>query len=94
MKRNFALLPLLTPTLFSLPLWAAETKVPDPISFESVSQLLLGLLLVVSLTAFSGGWLYASLFPDTRMLGMSGVVFALITLSAFANFRGMAAPFV
>lgn len=30
-------------------LWAAETKVPDPLSFQSVSQLLLGLLLVVSL---------------------------------------------
>ena len=57
MKRNFALLPLLTPTLSPLTLWAAETKVPDPISFESVSQLLLGLLLVVSLI-FALAWAF------------------------------------
>lgn len=57
MKRNFALLSLLPPTLFPLTLAAAETKVPDPISFESVSQLLLGLLLVVSLI-FALAWAF------------------------------------
>ena len=57
MKRNFALLSLLLFALSPLTLSAAETKVPDPISFESVSQLLLGLLLVVSLI-FALAWAF------------------------------------
>lgn len=57
MKRNFALNAALL--LFTLPteLHAADTKVPDPISFQSVSQLLLGLLLVVSLI-FALAWAF------------------------------------
>jgi len=57
LKRTFALLPILLTLTAPRALWAAETKVPDPISFESVSQLLLGLLLVVSLI-FALAWAF------------------------------------
>ena len=55
MKRNFARTSLFTLLLLPFAAVAAETKVPDPISFQSVSQLLLGLLLVVSLI-FALAW--------------------------------------
>lgn len=54
MKRIFAILLVF---ILSPLVWAAEVRAPDPISFESVSQLLLGLLLVVGLI-FILAWVF------------------------------------
>lgn len=64
MKRTFTLTVTSLSLFASLPLSAADTKAPDPISFASVSQLLLGLLLVVSLI-FALAWAFrrANLVP-------------------------------
>lgn len=45
------------------------------------------ILFVILATAFITGLVQFVLFPGVRLLGASGVVFALILLSAFVNFK-------
>jgi len=45
------------------------------------------LLLMILATAFITGLIHNILFPDTMLLGASGVVFAFILLTSFTDFR-------
>ena len=47
----------------------------------------LNMLFVILVTAFITGLVQFLLFPGTGLLGASGVVFALILMSAFVNFK-------
>ena len=50
------------------------------------------MLFVILVTAFITGLVQFFLFPGTGLLGASGVVFALILMSAFVNFKNGEIP--
>lgn len=52
----------------------------------------LNLLFVILFTAFITGVIHCIFFPHIRLLGASGVVFALILLSAFTNVKDESIP--
>ena len=52
----------------------------------------LNMLFVILVTAFITGLVQFLLFPGTGLLGASGVVFALILMSAFVNFKNGEIP--
>lgn len=52
----------------------------------------MNMLFVIAVTAFITGVVQFLLFPGTALLGASGVVFALILMSAFVNFKNGEIP--